>query len=451
MEDVANWKIAILGLGISGRSAANFLARRGARVCVFDERSEDAIGSLDGLDASVERRLGSAFPSFGEFDLVVPSPGVPAARYRDSAVRVWGDIEIAYRAGRAPIIAVTGTNGKSTTVLLIEAMLQAAGARARAVGNVGEPALGLVGEALDFAVLEVSSFQLEATQDFRPDVGVLLNITPDHLDRHGTLQEYAAAKDRLFENQRESDVAVLNLDDPLVAERAPQMRARVIGFRSSGPGSEGTSCAYLDAESAVLCEPGNAPIRIPLDGFRLEGRHNRENALAALAAVHSAGVDPRAAAAALRTFNGLPHRCEFVAEVRGVRYVNDSKATNPGAALQSLVGFSQKLVWIAGGRDKDLEFDELIDVAALRARAAVLIGEASDKLSAALSGRLETQRADSIEQAVRMAARLAHSGDVVLLSPACASQDQFLHFAQRGERFAAAVHALADASDEASR
>lgn len=439
MEEIGNWKIGVLGLGVSGRSAANFLAARGAHVCAFDERGADAIDDLASLDPRVDRALGEPFPDMGDFDLVVPSPGIPPQRYRDRSARVWGDIELAYRAIAAPIIAVTGTNGKSTTVLLIEAMLRAAGARARAVGNLGSPALELVGERLDFAILEVSSFQLETTESFRPDVGVLLNISPDHLDRHGNFEAYAKAKDRLFVNQRETDSAIFNLDDPIVAARTSTTRGRVIGFRVSGAVDRG---AFLDTGAVVLCDPPAAPTRITLDGMRLAGHHNRENVVAAFAAVAAAGVDPVAASSALATFSGLAHRCEFVAEIDGVRYVNDSKATNPGAAMSSVASFTENLVWIAGGRDKGLGFAELVDAAVGRVRAVFLIGEATEKLRAALANRVEVSGAESIEDAVTRAAKIARPGDVVLLSPACASHDQFRSFEERGERFKSAVASL---------
>ncbi len=439
MDEIANQKILVLGLGVSGLSAANFCIARGASVTAADERNENQLGGLEKLDRRAVRALGRAFPDPRDFDLVIPSPGIAPKRYRDRARRVWGDIEIAGRAISAPIIAVTGTNGKSTTVRLIEEMLKAAGARARAAGNLGTPALELVGEPLDFAVLEISSFQLESVETFRPSVAVMLNITPDHLDRHGSFDAYAAAKAKLLANQRETDTAVLHLDDPTLAALAATARARVFPFRSQGAISPG---AFLDAGSVVLCERDARPVRVSLDAMQLTGHHNRENVLAALAAVHAAGVDALRAAGALASFVGLPHRSQFVGEIRGIRYVNDSKATNPGAAIRSMAGYSENLIWIAGGRDKDLDFRELADTAAKRVRAAVLIGEAAKKLEAALAGRVDVYAAESLEAAVVRASQLAQTGDVVLLAPACASQDQFRDFEQRGERFSAAVAAL---------
>lgn len=439
MEGIANQKVLVLGLGATGRSAANFCIARGASVLAADERGEDQVAGLDALEPRVERVFGEPFPDPRDFDLVVPSPGVAPERYRDRARRVWGDIELAHRSISAPIIAVTGTNGKSTTVRLLEELLCAAGARARAAGNLGTPALELVGEPLDFAVLEVSSFQLEAVETFRPAVAVILNITPDHLDRHGSFDAYASAKGRLLANQHGSDTAILNFDDPTVIALAEKTGGRVFPFRTQGAISPG---AFLDAGSVVLCREGTAQTRISLDAMQLTGFHNRENVVAALAAVHAAGVDPVRAADALASFANLPHRSEFVAQVRGVRYINDSKATNPGATIRSLAEFSENVIWIAGGRDKNLAFGDLADVAVKRIRTAVLIGESANKIEAALAGRVDVCTAASLEEAVRRASQLAQPGDVVLLSPACASQDQFCNFEERGARFRAAVGEL---------
>ncbi len=438
MWDPAHERVLVLGLGLTGRSAANYCAARGAAVVAADEREAASLPELAKLDERVERRVGSAFPDPADFDLVVPSPGVPAQRYRARARRVWGDVELAWRALSIPIVAVTGTNGKSTTTVLVEAMLRAAGFRARAAGNIGIPVLELVGEPLDVAVMEVSSFQLETTESFRPSVAVILNITDDHLDRHGDFAAYARAKARLLAHQGADDAAVLNFDDPEERKLAAQSQARVIPFRTAGPLREG---AWIDSGALVYGE-GKARVRISLDGLNLRGRHLLEDVAAALAASAAAGADPSKAASALIGFRGLPHRMEVLAEVAGVTYVNDSKATNAGAALCSLQSFSEPLVWIAGGRDKGLDFAALARVAGERVRAALLLGEAAPKLAEALAGLAEVQRVASIEEAVARAARIARAGDVVLLSPACASLDQFRSFEERGDRFRAAVAGL---------
>lgn len=434
----------VLGLGLSGRSAAVFCAQRGAEVCAVDERADltDAF-TKSPLDPDIDVRLGQPFPDSSGFDLVVPSPGVPPERYRDGARRIWGDIELASRALRIPVIAVTGTNGKSTTVRLIEAMLRAAGLRARAAGNLGTPALTLAGEALDVAVLEVSSFQLETVESFRPAVAVVLNLTPDHMDRHGSFENYAAAKRRLLAHQGASDVAVLNNDDPTVMTFATGAAPEIVPFSRFSPPVDPPRkrCAWLDTGSAVLAE-GGRPLRVPLDGSGSLGTADQDNVLAALAAVWTFGADPLQAATALAGFQPLPHRSELVAQIRGVTFVNDSKATNPGAAQRALEGTGAPVLWIAGGRDKGLSYDALADKAMDRVQTALLIGEAADQLETCLSGRVPCERLASLDQAVRRAAELARPGDVVLLAPACASFDQFENFEERGECFRRAVHNL---------
>jgi UDP-N-acetylmuramoylalanine--D-glutamate ligase len=437
MRELAGARVLVLGLGRSGRSAAVFCAERGARVVAADERPDAGFDAPPG----VELAIGRAFPDPAEFDLVVPSPGVPAERYRERARRILGDVELAARALAVPLVAVTGTNGKSTTALLAAAMLRAAGLRARAAGNVGTPALALVGVALDVAVLEVSSFQLETTETFRPDVAVLLNVSPDHLDRHGSFEDYCAAKARVFESQRPEDVAVVNADDSQARRIAAGAQARCWSFSTAAPVSRG---AWLDSGAACLRIDDGPLRRVSLDGSRLLGAHNRENVLAALLAATAAGAEPEKAAAALATFDALPHRTQHVATRGGVSFVDDSKATNPAAALRSLASFTTPIVWIGGGRAKGLDLTELAEAAADRARAAVLLGEAAPALERALAGRLDARRAETIEDAVREAASLAREGDVVLLSPGCSSLDQFSSFEERGERFAAAVAALGE-------
>ena len=436
MLELAGKDVLVLGLGISGRSAANFCARRGARVIAADEREEALLGSWDEIDAAVIQHIGLPFPDPEAFDLVVPSPGVPAERYRDRARRVWGDVELAFRHLSVPIVAITGTNGKSTTTLLVEAMLRAAGLRAHAAGNVGTPVLDLVGEAIDVAVLEVSSFQLETTESFRPRVAAVLNITPDHLDRHGNIEAYARAKARIVANQQSDDTAVLNMDDARVRGFANETKARIIPVRCSGPAPGG---AWLDAGAAIVTDAAGARTRVPLDGMRLSGAHNRENAVFALAIATAAAADPSRAARALTSFAGLPHRGEVVLKARGVTFIDDSKATNPGAAARAIAGVDGPVIWIAGGREKGLDFGELAEAANARVRAAVLIGEAAETLAAQLGSGIGLRRAESIEAAVEIAAGIAKAGDVVLLAPACASQDQFRDYAERGERFRDAV------------
>jgi UDP-N-acetylmuramoylalanine--D-glutamate ligase len=436
MEALAGRRVLVLGLGESGRSAASFCAGRGAHVTAADERA----GEAPALGAGVECVVGQPFPDPADFDIVVPSPGVPRERYAEGARCIWGDVELAWRALQVPVVAITGTNGKSTTTLLVTAMLRAAGMRAAAAGNLGTPALSLVGEALDAAVLEVSSFQLDTTEAFRPRVAVVLNITPDHLDRHGSLEAYRSAKARILANQDELDTAVLSFDDPFVRGLAAGCRAQVLPFRTKGPLEHGV---WIESGALVYRPPRGAARHFSLDGLRLTGRHNLENVAAALAAVVALGAEPEAAMSALATFEGLPHRSEPVGRRGGVLYVDDSKATNPGAALRSLSSFAEPVVWIAGGRRKGLDLHELADGAAECVRAAIVLGECAEELAAAIGGRTRVERAESIEHATELAASIAEPGDVVLLAPGCSSHDQFRSFEERGQRFQAAVHALA--------
>ncbi len=431
-------RVLVLGLGLSGRSAATWCLEQGARVVAADERPADEI---EPLPPGVEPWLGRPFPDPADFDLVVPSPGVAPERYRSRAVRVCGDVELAGEALAVPIIAITGTNGKSTTTMLVAAMLRAAGLRAEAAGNVGVPALSLVGRPLDVAVLEVSSFQLESVETFRPRVAVVLNITPDHLDRHHTVEAYVAAKQRVLANQQADDWAVLNAADPWFDAFAEVARGRVLPFHASGLPAQGVG---LDAGTLVVRIDDEPAQRFEFD-WRQPGAHNRENAVAASAAVFAHGADLASAVRALPAFEPLPHRSELVARWDGVDFIDDSKATNPGAAQRALEGSSRPLIWIAGGRAKGLDLAQLAATARERIRAAVLIGEAAPTLERALAGGPPTWTEPSIEDAVRRAAGLAAQGDVVLLAPGCSSLDQFRNFEERGRRFRDAALALAGA------
>ena len=422
-------RVLVLGLGVSGRSAVRFLAERGADVVAADERDATAIEGLEELPGHVTVRVGEAFPALAEFDLVVPSPGVPRARYAEAAC-AWGDIELCGRALAVPIVAVTGTNGKSTVVTMIERMACAAGLRAQAAGNVGLPALALVGRALDLAVLEVSSFQLESVERFAPRTGVLLNLSPDHLDRHGDLEGYRAAKARLFAAQREGHTAILNGDDPLVRDLALPVGVERLEFRQRTPVDAG---AWLDGET-VLVRRGGRLTKVDLAG--VPGLETQlDNVLASLLALDTLGVDLDAAARALIDFEGLPHRCRTIATLRGVRWIDDSKATNVGAAARSLAAVPGPLVWIAGGRHKGGELDALADAARGRVRRALLIGEAAHRFERDLADAVACEVVGDLETAVARAAAIAHAGDAVLLAPACASFDQFRSFEDRGETF----------------
>ncbi len=426
--DLAGKRILVLGLGASGRSAATFCAERGATVVVADERKTVSVPEFP---RSVSVVLGS-IPAREEFDIVVPSPGIPPARYAGATGPVWGDVELAFQALRVPVIAVTGTNGKSTTVLLLEALLRELGFRVRAAGNLGVPALSLVGEALDVAVLEVSSFQLETTETFRPKVGVLLNFSPDHLDRHGSLDAYAAAKARIFAAQGPDDFAVVNGDDPRCVEIARSGSAQRLRFTRADSAAD----AWWDGDVACLRTAAGV-VRIPLSAEDTS-RTPRQNLLAALLCLGANGCDPAAAISALPAFEPPPHRLQRVGRPNGVLFVDDSKATNPAAAAAALEALPGPLVWIAGGRDKGLPFADLMRVASQRVRHAVFYGEAGPSLLGAASA-LTAEFESLFRDAVLRAYAAAEPGDTLLLAPACASFDQFASFEDRGDAF----HALA--------
>ena len=443
----AGVRAVVVGYGTSGRAAARALAGRGASVVVSEARDAadlldaDPPGDPGSLSGAVELRAGGHRPEHLDgADLVVVSPGVPPTApvvgwARERGLPVWGELELGARIARAPYLAVTGTNGKSTTVELLAEILRAAGLRARACGNVGYPFPEAAGEDLDALVVEASSFQLAFHETFRPRVSVLLNVAPDHLDWHGSFEAYAGAKARVHAAQGEGDVHVGNAEDAGAAAISREAPCEVRWFRAGPP---------LEGEVGV--EDGAVVARI--DGRRLPlGSPNLAGALladaaAAAAAALAFGVDAAAIGAGLASFRALPHRGEEVARAGIVRFLDDSKATNVHAALAALAGRRQTVL-IAGGLAKGVELSALADAAPSLA-AVVAIGEAAAALEEAFDGRgVVVRRAGSMEEAVEAAWEEAHPGEVVLLAPACASMDMFRDYADRGERFAAAARDLA--------
>jgi UDP-N-acetylmuramoylalanine--D-glutamate ligase len=413
---LAGKRVLVAGLARSGKAAAEVLVAHGARVVGHDVDESLDLGRLSSLD--VEVHLGREEETLLQgIDLVVKSPGVPGERPLVAAARareipVWSEVELGARLLENPILGVTGTNGKTTTSELLGAMFRAAGRSVEVVGNVGRPLTSVVGASHDtWIVCELSSFQLEDIETLRPRIGVLLNLEPDHLDRHGTFVEYADAKLRMFQNQVDEDVAVLPLGFGAVLGRA-----RRIEFRFDDP---------------LPAEP------------RIPGPHNRENAAAATAAARAAEIADDAIGEALRTFPGVPHRIELVRELRGVRYVNDSKATNVAAARRALASFPEaRLHVILGGRGKAEPYEPLA-TAFKSGDSAYLIGEAADEIAAELSeADISFVRCGDLEHALDGAGRAASPGDVVLLSPACASFDQFENFEARGDAFRRIVEEL---------
>ena len=433
----------VVGLGETGLSAARYLERAGEPFEVVDSRDEPpAIEAFRRDWPEVPVRLGRfGRRQFERARRIVVSPGVSLrepvlARAVAAGTECIGDIELFARAADAPVIAITGSNGKSTVTALTGALLAAAGRRVRTGGNLGPPALDLLDHAdaedTDFYVLELSSFQLETTFSLRPLAAVVLNISADHMDRYRSLAEYAAAKGRIYRGAR---TAVVNRDDPGAARLAGNPD-RVLGFTLGAPGAGDFGVVERGGE-AWLAE-GERPL-IAARELPLAGAHNRANALAALALVRAAGVDPETVLDGLRGFPGLPHRMQHVATIDGVDWYDDSKGTNVGATAAAIEGLGRPLVLIAGGLAKDADFAPLREPVARRARAVVLIGRDADRLAAALDGTTRIERAADLETAVERAAALAEAGDAVLLSPACASFDMFRDYHARGEAFVAAV------------
>jgi UDP-N-acetylmuramoylalanine--D-glutamate ligase len=446
-------RVLVVGLGRSGVAAAKLCLARGARVTVTDKRGPgDLEAALRELPREIGRELGGhRRETFLDAALIVLSPGVPALPELEAAraagVAITGELELASRFLSSTLVAITGTNGKSTTTTLAGDILRATGRPIFVGGNLGEPLAEAIGTPAagpsGICVVEASSFQLETTDDFRPKVSVLLNITADHLDRYRDIDGYAAAKARIFAGQTAEDYAIVNLDDALAVRVSEGIASRRVGFSVTRPLPEGGS---IDGDALVLKLPEAAPERYPARLPNLVGRHNQANALAALLAGRLAGASPEQATAALRAFKPLAHRMELVAEIDGVAFYDDSKGTNVGAVVAALEGFPRPVVLVAGGRDKGGDYGPLAAALGETGRAAVLIGEAADKMQSALQGVLPVERAATLEAAVATAKSLARPGDAVVLSPACSSFDMFRDYAHRAEIFRAAVAALAAGS-----
>lgn len=450
-------EIVVLGLGGSGMAAARDLAaRRDAgedmRVVAVDSGDSERLRSdADALAAlGVEVLLGTdAVP--GGFDLGIASPGIKphsplAANARAACTELIGEIEYAYRRSRAPWVAITGTNGKTTVTSLIAHLISEGGTPAHLAGNIGRPATDAAREAEPGSIIvaEVSSFQLALTSTFRPRVAVLLNITPDHMDWHGSMEAYIADKASVFAQQRDGDVAVIDVDDPVAApfaESVSKQGVRVVRVsrREVPPGGAGLVGTVL-----VLETPAGRLDLVDRSELRIRGDHNVSNALAAAAAAYACGVPVEALRDGLRSFEAIEHRLEPVAVVDGVEFVNDSKATNPGAVFPALSAFPDRpLIVLLGGRNKDNDFSALASEVAARCKAAVVFGEAAEEIASCFDGTgLSPVRAAGLEEALRRAVELARPGDAVLLSPACASFDEFSGYDDRGRVFKRLVMAL---------
>lgn len=446
-------KVLVVGAGKSGVAVAGFLAAKGSFVVLADTRERENFGSqLDKLaGAGVELALGGYPDEVGNrFDMVIMSPGVPltippVSGAREAGIPVIGELELAYRFAGSPIIAVTGTNGKTTTTTLVGDIFRDAGFRVLVAGNIGLPLVEEVESygPEDVIVAEVSSFQLETVDLFRPKVGLILNLTPDHLDRHGDMEGYARAKGRISMNQQKGDFLVLNYDDPNVREMKGKGKGDIIFFSRRNILEEGV----FVRDNAITVSRGGKTTRVIDAGeLKIPGRHNLENALAATAAGFVAGVPGESIAGTLGRFAGVSHRLEFVAEVDGVRYINDSKGTNPDASIKAVEAYPGPLVIIAGGKNKGNDFTGFTSVAAPKTRAMVVLGQCADEMarSAQKAGIKDILRAESLRDAVLLARSAARPGDLVLLSPACASWDMFNNFEERGDLFKKIVREMAN-------
>lgn len=440
-------RVIVVGAGLSGQALARFFVTRGADVVLSDQRTLEQLGGLPALAGlPVHYDLGGHDPDlFNSADLIAVSPGVPLSnaalqQAKSRGVPVWGEVEIAAREITAPIIAVTGTNGKSTTTSLIGEVMQAWGKDVFVGGNLGKPFVDAALHQHEVAVVELSSFQLEAIDTFHPYIALLLNLSADHLDRYPDLLSYYAAKRNIFVNMTATDLAVLNADDPAVAELSRDIQATKVWFSAAGKQVAG----LVRHGQQLRWSWQGVQQDFDLTGLRLSGEHNIENAMAALVAALLYGCPGALAWPTICNFSGLPHRMQLVRTLAGVEWYNDSKGTNVGSVLKSLAGLDYPVTLIAGGKDKGGDYSPLRPLLKEKVKQLILIGEAQQKMSTDLAGCCDIHCVDSMPEAVATAHRLTPSGGTVLLSPACSSFDMFANYEQRGAVFTELVQALLD-------
>jgi len=437
-------KVLVVGLGKSGLAAALFLRRRGAQVTVSDVRSAAALAK--DIPALLDQGImveagGHGLLTFRRQDLIVVSPGVPLdtpelVQVRSFGLPVIGELELAAHFLAGKTLAITGSNGKTTTTSLCGEILAAAHLRVQVGGNIGVPVIALVDESREdgWSVLEVSSFQLETTYQFRPDIAVILNITPDHLDRHGSMENYIAAKERIFANQGTGDALILNADDDAAARAAARTKSRLFWFSRTRIVRQG---AFVH-DGAIYFRPTeqSAPeFILKAAAISLKGQHNVENVLAAVCAARLADVPPEAIRRAVEAFHAVEHRLEFVATVNGVEYYNDSKATNVDAAMKAIAAFPSGIHLILGGKDKNSDYRLMRPLIQERVKAIYTIGAASEKIITHVEGSAPIVNSGTLDVAVTKAADAAQPGEIILLAPACSSFDQFQNYEQRGQVF----------------
>jgi len=453
MLELKGKKVLVVGLGKSGLAAALFLRRRGAHVTVSDVRSAEALAKE--IPALMEAGImvetgGHGLLTFRRQDLIVVSPGVPLdtpelVQVKHFGLPVIGELELAARFLKGHTLAVTGSNGKTTTTTLLGEILNAGDLPTLVGGNIGVPVVALIDDSSDesWSVLEVSSFQLETTEEFHPNIAVILNITPDHLDRHGSFENYIRAKERIFAAQTAEDCLVLNADNTPCEEAATRAAARVYWFSIEHPVPQG---AWLEQGSVAYRPAPDAATEyvIPSRGIPLKGAHNVENVLAAVVAARLAGVPVDVIRRAIENFRAVEHRLEYVATRNGVEYYNDSKATNVDATAKAVASFSSGIHLILGGKDKGSPYTVLADLLRERVTAVYTIGVAAPKIEKDLRGVVSILSCETLDKAVSAAASAARAGEVVVLAPACSSYDQFENYEQRGRVFKELVKALRD-------
>jgi len=447
--DLRGKRAVIIGIGKTGLATARFLAGQGSRIAVTDVKPLSAWGEA----RTVLEDLGAAvtFAPYGSevlagADWVIPSPGIhPANPILVEAVRcgipVLSELELASRFLATPAIAITGTNGKTTVTSLTGEILRESGKKVFVGGNIGAPLIGYVdgSQEADWAVVEVSSFQLQWAQTFHPRIAVLLNVTHDHIDYHGSFDAYRLVKERLFARQGVGDLAILNGDEGATAPLCKRIVSRTELFSSSNAVERGS---FLSGEKLVRLIPGEEREEYPLGMIRLPGRHNCENVMASILVARACGCDPSSIVRAVESFRGIAHRIEYVVEKNGVRFYDDSKGTNTDAVIRALESFSQPIVLLLGGRDKEGDFEILAPMISKKVKRMVLFGEAREKINRLLGGVAETALSATLREAVKMAYGSASPGDIVLLSPGCASFDEFRDYKERGDRFQEWARAL---------
>ena len=446
--DFKNKNTLVVGLARSGVSAANLLHKLGANVTVTDEKGEDELlENIKRLSKGVSLKLGGHDSvNINEIDLTIISPGVPwdspfLNKLRRKGIRIMSEVEFAFQQLQAPFIAITGTNGKTTTTTLTGDMLKRGGKKVFVGGNIGNPLCEEVlnGGNSELVLSEISTFQMEGIETFKPYISAILNITPDHLDRHESMDEYIELKKRVFINQDENDYMILNLDDEIAAGFSTEVRGKKVFFSRLKEVENG---AFVREDKIIFKNDGREETVCSLKDLKLIGVHNIENTLASVAISGICGISGKIMRDVISEFKGIKHRMELVREIRGIRFINDSKGTNVGATVKSLQSFNEPIILIAGGKDKGSDYLPLKGLIEDRVKFLILIGDAKKKIAKSLNGFKNKIEADTLENAVKEGYKRAKNGDIVLLSPACASFDMFRDYEDRGEQFKEIVNRL---------